>query len=564
MFSSSRIVRHLTVASVLRVKRNMRMGVYLALFLLPLWSEAQNLGGPPSPGLDATNIYTAFSLPSLADGPGGALANVATTLQVGMRAQTLGLTGQSPIDSWSTAQNTLAQISQTANIPQAPPTIFQGSTASALNQFIANPVITRIRVTSSSLTVDQPVLIQRNTLSLDFAGAQLTPGGSDPYLIRIQKASNVIIENGGFASGNSAVLVSAASQVIVRNMHIQNLTGDGIVVTGSTGVLVSRNVISGLAGAPIIVHRGSTFSVVRDNEISGNQGPSNVTAGIVLSDREVDLTSNPLALLGPDGYWVITQPITTRLNPPHDNVILANRVSENLSSGIYSDGGVRNIIAYNLVVSNGKEGLCLDNGSTANVVTGNTLLQNGQRWGESDYVMSEDGITAGGRLPDGTPAEKVPGISIDNAIYNVIFTNQVWQNYGGGIKIVRTGYFNSIGMNTIYNNNVGASSGFHFFGIELGAAPGNPPSADLDYTPSEGNIIFSNPIRGPHYSGIYFDYGSTLNNVLDNVILDAENWALESAAVMQNTSLDNLTNLPSRNMTAGLDPSLLPLIRVAP
>jgi hypothetical protein len=533
----------------------------LLFCLIPLILTAQN---PPQPNLNATDIYTAFRLPALKDDPSGPLADVATTVQVAIRAQLLSLDGQSPIDSWTTAQSTLTQAGQLEHEPKLPTTQFTAATASALNQLLADPSVARIRIAVPTLTIDQPILIQRDNLTLDFASTRLTPSSSDPYLIRIQEATNVTIENARITSGNSAVLVASSNQIVVRNLRIAGLTGDAIVVTGSTQIVVSGNNISAIAGAPILLHRGTSASVVRNNDVRSNMGPSNVTAGIVLSDREVDLTNNPFALLSPDGYWVITQPMTSRLNPPHDNVILSNRVSENLSSGIYSDGGVRNVIAFNTVTSNGKEGLCLDNGSTANVVTGNSVMQNGQRWGESDAIMTLDGILDGGRLPDGTPAEKVPGISLDNAIYNVVFSNQVAQNYGGGIKIVRTGYFNSIGLNTLFNNNLGEGPVFHFFGIELGAATGNPPSTDLDYTPSRGNIVFSNPTRGPHYSGIFFDFGSDLNDVFDNVIMDAENWALESVEVMDNNSLNNLTNLPSRNITAGLDPSLLPLSIVQP
>ena len=117
------------------------------------------------------------------------------------------------------------------------------------------------------------------------------------------------------------------------------------------------------------------------------------------------------------------------------------------------------------------------------------------------------------------------------SIYNIVFGNDVTHNFGGGIKLVRTGYFNIIGLNTTFSDNDGASTTFHFFGIELGAAPGQ--SSELDFTPSCGNIIFSNPIRGTHYSGIFFDQGSDLNDVFDNTIMDALDWALESVAVDQ-------------------------------
>ena len=42
-----------------------------------------------------------------------------------------------------------------------------------------------------------------------------------------------------------------------------------------------------------------------------------------------------------------------------------------------------------------------------------------------------------------------------------------------------------------------------------------------------------------------------------NAILDATAWALESAEQMTNTSLNNLTNLPSRNIGSGLNAALV-------
>jgi hypothetical protein len=122
---------------------------------------------------------------------------------------------------------------------------------------------------------------------------------------------------------------------------------------------------------------------------------------------------------------------------------------------------------------------------------------------------------------------------------------------------VRTATLNLLGLNTLFSNNDGASDYFHFFGIELGAAPGDAASSELDFTPSRGNLIFSNVVRGSHYSGIFFAAGSDENQVLDNTILDALSWALESVEVMPNHPLNNLTNLPSRNMGSGLDPALL-------
>jgi hypothetical protein len=195
------------------------------------------------------------------------------------------------------------------------------------------------------------------------------------------------------------------------------------------------------------------------------------------------------------------------------------------------------------ILGNAKEGLCLDNGATANVVASNTIQQNGNRWGQSDAALSLDFVL--GRLPDVTAAAKLPGISIDNGIYSVVYRNNISHNSGGGVKMVRTGFFNIIGLNVIENDNDGASIYYRFFGIELGAALGDAPSEELDFAPSRGNVIFSSLIRGSHGAGVFTEGGSDENDIFDNVIMDASDFAIESQGQWQNTVRNNLTNQPS-------------------
>ena len=234
-----------------------------------------------------------------------------------------------------------------------------------------------------------------------------------------------------------------------------------------------------------------------------------------------------------------------------------NRLARNAASGIYADGAVETVVCNNTVEGNAKEGICLDNGSTANVLAMNLIRLNGKRWGKTDEELNLDFVGQFPRLPDGTSPAKTPGVSLDNALHNVIYSNLIERNYGGGVKMVRTSYFNLVGLNVVVDNNEGANDHFHFFGIELGAAAPDVPATDLDFTPSRGNIVFGNTIRGPHYAGIFFGPGSTENDVFDNTVFGATKWALEQVQAQPNPSLNNLTNLPSRNMDAGLDANLL-------
>lgn len=517
---------------------------------------AQGLGSSPPLTFSEADIYSVFGLPPLQDAAGTAAQSDAASTQVYKRAQTLGLTSQSALNAWQSAQIMIA-VNSTGFVSAGAPTLYSGTTASGLNQLLANPALSSIRVTASSLAIDQPIEIRRSEVSLDLGAAAISSASAAVYMLRVENATNVSISNGDFISGDSAILVNDSQHVSVTDIAISNLTGAGIVVTGSQGISVTQNRISSLQLCGIMIHRGTTSSYVARNSVTGDLGSGNLMAGIVLTDREVDVTINPRNVFQSNLYDVIEQPMMTRIHPPHDNVLAFNHVSRNSAGGIYSDGGVRNVIAGNSIQGNAKEGMCLDNGSTANVVVSNVVLQNGDRWGESDAIMALESISGGGRNPDGTPAEKVPGISLDNALYNIVFMNNLAHNFGGGVKIVRTGYFNAIGLNTLLGNNDGVSATQHFFGIELGNTPADSPAIDLDFTPSHGNIVFSNVIRGSHYSGIFLDLGSDQNDVIGNAIEDATDWALESAQQMSNDSLNNLTHLPSRNIGSGLQEALI-------
>jgi parallel beta-helix repeat protein len=295
---------------------------------------------------------------------------------------------------------------------------------------------------------------------------------------------------------------------------------------------------------------------ITNNDILDNRGSSNWDAGIVITDRNANLESAPENLFDSGGYWVPEQPINTRLAIPQNNLIAYNHIAGSASSGIYSDGSVRNIFINNQVENNAKEGLCLDNGSAADVVAFNLFRGNGRRWGQTDADLKLDFVFQFGRLPDGTSPAKVPAISIDNAVYNQVVFNEVDGNFGSGIKMVRTAFYNLVGANTLSGNNLGQSDAFHFFGIELGFANADATSAELDFMPSRGNEIFDNNIRGSHYSGIFLAEGSDQNNLFDNTIFGATNWGMESVVVQPNVTLNNLTNLNLRNVNSGLDPNL--------
>ena len=268
-------------------------------------SNLQPWGAPPPVSLNATDLYTAYRLPPLRDQPDGALETLVSGLQVGNRAGALKLSGHSSIDAWNRAQSLMQDLNRVPPSSYGTPLLFSGATASELNRLLVRPEITSIQVTAPIVTVDEPIRIGHSHVLLNLTSTVLVPLGSYPYVVIADGFSDAVVAGGFITSGQSGILVNKCDHVTVRGVQIQGLGGAGIVVTHSTYTTISDSHISGVTGAGVILHGGSASGVIERNEISGNLGWSNMTAGIVVTDRNVDLTFGPGALLGPDGYFVV-------------------------------------------------------------------------------------------------------------------------------------------------------------------------------------------------------------------------------------------------------------------
>lgn len=509
----------------------------------------------PAETLGEHAVATEFRLPPLRDRPTDTLRAQLSGLQVMERATQLGVSAASSTEAWQSAQGRWKAAMQPVPAP-VHVVVFSGSSASALNALLRQATVAAVSVSSAVLQLDVPIEIARAGVVLDLGSAHLQPTAAMPYLLRIEGAQGVTVQGGVLSGGRTGVLVSRSRDVALRGMTLDGLGGGGIVLVDTRDSLVRDNTLRHLHAAPVLLAGDTTGAVVTGNEIADNLGPSNWHAGVVLTDRPADLAADPGNLFSADGFWVRPQPMAERTHVPQNNVIAYNHIAGNSSSGVYSDGSVRNVIVGNRIEGNSKEGLCLDDGSSADVVAWNTFRGNGQRWGKSDADLRNDFVLSAGKLPDGTSAAKLPAVSLDNAAFNEVVFNEFNGNFGGGVKMVRTGLYNLVGLNLLVDNNEGHSERFHFFGIELGAASADAPSPELDFGPSRGNIVFGNTVRGTHYAGIFFAPGSDNNDVFDNSIFGAAQWAMESARPEANTTLNNFTNLHSRNVSAGLSPEL--------
>ncbi|HEX9198972.1 MAG TPA: right-handed parallel beta-helix repeat-containing protein, partial [Acidobacteriaceae bacterium] len=519
-----------------------------ALLFQPKPPTSAPPSGKPTRNVLARDIFADFRLPPVKDGAGDALWNSAGKLQMLVVARRLGLNSRSTSEAWSDAEKTFerAQATVETSSPMIP-ILFHGTRASELNALLAQPGDKSIKVTAAALWMDKPIEVHGRRVALDLGHTRFFVPANPAYLIRIENAQDVSVSGGVLEQGSWGVLVAASRNILLMDMALDGLAGGGVLVTGSEDVTVWHNTFRRLGEAAIILHGNTLHATVAENEMSSNRGYSNFDASVVLANRNADPTISPARLILPRDHGVPPQRIADRLTPPHDNIIAYNHIAGGRTSGIYSDGSVRNVIAGNRIEGNSKEGLCLDNGSVANVVAFNVLHGNGRRWG-SDLQFKREFVFGLGRLPDRTSPAKLPAVSLDNAAYNAIVLNEIDGNFGGGVKMVRTAWYNLVGLNAITNNNLGANPKGHFFGIELGSAAADAPNPDLDFTPSRGDIVFDNIISGSHFAGVFFGEGSDTNTVFHNAIFGATAWAMESVRPQPNEIAGNPTDLKSRNI----------------
>jgi parallel beta-helix repeat protein len=469
------------------------------------------------------------------DASSGQGAEIARGTQVFQRAQLLKIDQGTAHAARAKAADTMSAdrgiLSSLLQQP-LPKLTFDGTQLSQLNSLIASSGPAHITVVSRALQADTALTITGQNVTVDFAGAAIEAGAESPaWLIKVVHARNVALVNAKLSGGQNGILVDSGSNIALEGNDIGGLTENGIAATGpSSNLSIRTNHLHELGRAGVLLDGPVTTALIEGNDIDHLLGPSNWNAGILLTSRGGDLAADPDTFFLPDHYWVVSQPIVQRLQNPTQNMIVGNTSHDGLSSGIYDDGAIANVFLDNRLEGNSKEGICFDNGATANVFSGNHVANNGNRWGQSDADLALDSVLDAGRAADGTPAAKLPGISLDNAIYNEISGNDVSGNFGGGVKMVRTALLNTISGNAITDNNLGENTTHHFFGIEIGAAPADEPLTDLDFVPSSGNVVTGNTIHGRHYSGIFVAAGAVQNDVSANDIAGQENVPLESAS----------------------------------
>ena len=491
---------------------------------------------------DCYSIMTANKLPALSRMAAEDSKKYMGNLQVLQKIEKLGIdtaSFETPELNWKNVYNRVSDTMQKENT-FSDKISFTGSTASQLNTLIAQSTDAYITIESSTVRMDEPIRM-KSGIALDAAGVTFTGSTDDrvAQAVIAEDCTNFALYNLNLTAGcyEYGIYIIRSNTFTIENCTISNALYKGLVMMGENKNFTIRN--------NTVSYNGNISNgIIAGNDVVDNYGTRNLTAGIVMTSMEID-----------DYYTAYNEfkdeHLYNLLDTPHDIVLYQNNVKHNNSSGIYSDGAYQIYIVENIIYQNDKEGMCLDYGTFGAYVSNNIVKENGGRLRQSDEDLEADFVTAFGRLSDGSSPAKLPGISIDNSAYNTIVNNNVTQNYGSGVKMVRSAYRNIIMENSVSDNNKGKSDDFHFFGIEIGhESTPDEPVKGLDFTASYENIVCRNIVTGSNYAGVFLAVESYCNDVFDNTILGSEWYAIECHSNMFNSMPNNIMDQEILNLYA--------------
>lgn len=425
---------------------------------------------------------------------------------------------------------------------------FNGSTSDELQEMIDTTTRTVIDIHSENIKLVHTISL-KDDICIRGNGVEFLCDDLE-YAFVGEDISNASIENIKI-KGNAdyGIFFAGGSNISISDCTITNMNQKSLCIVGkATGFKICNNILNENGAGSLYISGDVSDGLIEGNEISNNRGTSNWMAGMVLTCAVSNNKLNIWETFESELHrCAIKENLYGQTLCPHNIIIKNNIVKENNSSGIYSDGSYGCFVINNTIQQNDKEGICLDNGTINFFLKENIIEKNGCRARQTDDDLRLDYVFDAGRTDDGSAKAKLPGVSLDNTAYNILENNIVLNNYGGGIKMVRTTARCLIHENIIKDNNMGQNDIYHFFGIEIGAAVADEEVKDLDFTPSFENIICRNSITGNHYSGVFIGENCYVNDVFDNVIMESQMFAVESIGVKFNSIVNNISSAPIRN-----------------
>ncbi len=483
--------------------------------------EEECEGPEPISELDRTSLLGRHALPPLERMAPEERAGLVDSMLSVERMRRLGIRPEDlefPEASWKRIYNEVWR--ETRGVGAGPEVAFSGATASELNALLRRSGGASVDVESPLIVLDETVVVPGG-VALRGRGARVVAGAAPVAKAFVLDGARDVLLDGFELDGccDYPVYVKNSERFVISGMRVTRCAHKAVCVMGACRhFAVRNNRISDSGNGAIFLNGDVELGVIERNVVERAGGTGNLSGGIVLCSSDLDDIDTPY---NPLKRWCLAE----RLESPHDLVIVGNRIGAGESNGIYSHASYRNYIIENTLKQNNKEGMCLDFGTVGCFVARNVVLRNGGRFDMDEEKLVEDFIQDFGVLSDGSSPAKVPGISMDNAAYNILYQNVVAGNYGSGIKMVRSGARNTILSNVVTDNNAGESEGFHFFGIELASDLREDYALEdireLDFTPCYENTVARNIVSGPHYAGVFLGRDAYVNDCFDNVVMDA-------------------------------------------
>ena len=389
-----------------------------------------------------------------------------------------------------------------------------------------------------------------NTIGSVSKGNTITSNGSDG--ITINKASN------GNDISSNRIGISVASKA-AANM------GNGIFIHSSFSNLVrSGNTISNNIGAGVWITNAAAPTLSTGNQILGNTISFNTADGVVVVGGGAHtigavstIGQNTIISNGSSGVSLL---LSTVANTLPGSTVAGNKISSNKGSGISLSGGGRHTLTSNTISSNNGDGIAvasslsntissnsiggasatlantngisLANGSTGNLISGNTINHN---------IL--DGITVfGARSVDNVIGTRVVGngsIGTGNSISN---------NGGAGIRIAQ-GVRNQMGANALFANLGG--------GVVLAAsANSNQPAPILTKVVrlSTGNVVqlqITGTVRGTPQQALVLQFFSNNSSDVSSGGFQSRTFLGTSTVTTNSLGIATFTLLLSANATVG-------------
>lgn len=426
---------------------------------------------------------------------------------------------------------------------------FRGTTSDELQQVINDNPNATIDIHTDHIQMQSTIFIQDNT-TINGNGVKITADNLQFGFVG-ENVSNIYIHevciNGGVDYGMYFV---DCNNINISSCKLNGMAQKPLCIIGTTsGISIYNNEMRDNLAGGLYIAGSVSNGLIESNNIENNGGTSNWMAGIVLTDIVPNDKYEIWEIFDEVRHFPVRENYYSLLDCPHEIILRNNQVNYNNSSGIYSDGAYLCYVLNNTVYQNDKEGICLDLATIGFYLKENIFKENGRRARQTDDALSRDFVLEGGKMDDSSAKAKLPGVSLDDTAYNIIENNIVINNYGGGIKMVRSTIRTLIMENIIKDNNIGQNDTFHFFGIELGSAAGevNGETAGKGVMPDYENIICRNSIIGNHYSGIFVGEECYTNDIFDNIIMEPQTFAVEAISNKFNSIISNLSSADIRN-----------------